>query len=45
MSLSGELKFNLKGDHLGVVRCLHLDKYKLVSGGDQKKICVWDYGV
>ena len=31
--------------HLGVVRCLYIDKYKLVSGGDQKRLIVWDYRV
>ena len=33
------------GQHLGVVRCLVIDGYKLVSGGDQKKIAVWNYRV
>lgn len=36
--------FKLAG-HLGVVRCLYLDEFKLVSGGDAKKIMVWDYKV
>lgn len=30
-------------EHLGVVRCMHLDGDKLVTGGDAKKIIVWDY--
>ena len=32
-------------EHLGVVRCLYLDKFKLISGGDQKKIVAWNYRV
>jgi len=31
--------------HLGIVRCLHISDQRLVSGGDQKKIGVWDYRV
>ncbi|XP_070181266.1 F-box/WD repeat-containing protein 7-like [Littorina saxatilis] len=30
-------------EHLGVVRCLHINNERLVSGGDQKKIVIWDY--
>ena len=40
----GELLFKLTG-HLGVVRNLYMDEYKLVSGGDAKKIMIWDYKV
>ncbi|XP_062596857.1 F-box/WD repeat-containing protein 7-like [Saccostrea cucullata] len=29
--------------HLGIVRCLYINEFRLVSGGDQKKINVWDY--
>ncbi|XP_043929670.1 F-box/WD repeat-containing protein 7-like [Protopterus annectens] len=29
-------------EHIGVVRCLHLHGNRLVSGGDRKKIVVWD---
>ena len=31
--------------HLGIVRSLFMDGYKLVSGGDAKKIMIWDYKV
>ena len=31
--------------HLGVVRCLHINEERLVSGGDQQKVIVWDYRV
>lgn len=41
---TGSLLHTLTG-HLGVVRCLHINKFRLVSGGDQKKINVWDYRV
>lgn len=30
---------------MGVVRCLHLDGSRLVSGGDRKAIIVWDIAV
>ncbi|XP_025105940.1 F-box/WD repeat-containing protein 7-like isoform X2 [Pomacea canaliculata] len=30
-------------EHLGVVRCLHINDERLVSGGDQKKVVIWDY--
>lgn len=29
-------------EHIGVVRCLSLRNDMLVSGGDRKKIVVWD---
>jgi hypothetical protein len=29
-------------EHVGVVRCLYMDEYKLVSAGDKRKIIVWD---
>lgn len=41
-SHQGEMLHSL-AEHLGVVRCLHINQERLVSGGDQKKICVWDY--
>lgn len=41
---TGSLLHTLTG-HLGVVRCLHINEFRLVSGGDQKKINVWDYRV
>nr|KAG5699726.1 hypothetical protein BaRGS_022124 [Batillaria attramentaria] len=41
--MRGELLHCLQGEHLGVVRCLHINNERLVSGGDQKKICIWDY--
>lgn len=43
-SLSGLLLHTLRG-HMGVVRCLHLDGSRLVSGGDRKAIIVWDIAV
>ena len=43
-NLQGELLFRLTG-HLGVVRNLYMDDFKLVSGGDAKKIMIWDYKV
>ena len=42
--VAGELLHSLR-EHLGVVRCLHINNERLVSGGDQKKIVVWDYRV
>ena len=32
-------------DHIGVVRCLCLRGDRLVSGGDRKRIVVWDVKV
>lgn len=32
-------------EHIGVVRCLCLSGNRLVSGGDQKRIAVWDVKV
>ncbi|KAK3750546.1 hypothetical protein QZH41_011084, partial [Actinostola sp. cb2023] len=29
-------------EHIGIVRCLYLTEDRLVSGGDRKKIVVWD---
>ena len=43
-SQSGLLLHTLRG-HMGVVRCLHLDGNRLVSGGDRKAIIVWDLAV
>lgn len=40
----GKLLYKLNG-HLGCIRSLYIDDYKLVSGGDAKKIMVWDYQV
>ena len=37
------LKYILR--HLGIVRFLYIDEFKLVSGGDAKKIMIWDYKV
>ncbi len=43
--LEGLCKFKLD-NHLGVVRCLCLTEgNRLVSGGDRKRICVWDIKV
>jgi WD40 repeat protein len=41
---SGSLIFKLKG-HLGSVRYIYMDDFKLVTAGDAKKINVWDYKV
>lgn len=43
-NFDGHLLFKLSG-HLGVIRSLYMDNYKLVSGGDAKRIMVWDYKV
>jgi WD40 repeat protein len=43
-SVEGELLSKLAG-HLGIVRYLFLDEYKLVSAGDARKIMVWNYKV
>ncbi|KXJ26868.1 F-box/WD repeat-containing protein 7 [Exaiptasia diaphana] len=40
-SFEGELLHTLC-EHIGIVRCLHLTNNRLVSGGDRKKIVVWD---
>ncbi|KAL8580762.1 hypothetical protein ACOMHN_018434 [Nucella lapillus] len=37
-----ELLHSLR-EHLGVVRCLHINGQRLVSGGDQKMVVIWDY--
>ena len=29
-------------EHIGVVRCMHIDEHKLVSAGDKRKVIVWD---
>ena len=43
-NFSGKLLHQLVG-HLGVVRYIFIDDFKLVTGGDAKKIMVWDYKV
>lgn len=43
-NFSGELLHKMTG-HLGIVRFIHLDEHKLVTGGDAKRIIVWDYKV
>jgi len=43
-NFAGQLVHKLNG-HLGIVRSLFIDDYKLVSGGDAKKIMIWDYKV
>ena len=43
-NFGGDLLHRLNG-HLGIVRSLYIDDYKLVSGGDAKKIMIWDYKV
>ncbi len=43
-NFSGKLLHQLVG-HLGVVRYMFIDNFKLVTGGDAKKIMVWDYKV
>ena len=40
----GRLLHKLSG-HLGIVRFIHMDEHKLVTGGDSKKIIVWNYRV
>ena len=42
--ISGAQLHRLEG-HLGIVRCMYIDKDKLISGGDQKKIIIWNYKV
>jgi F-box/WD-40 domain protein 7 len=29
-------------EHIGIVRCLHLNGSRMITGGDQKKIVVWN---
>ncbi|XP_062501703.1 F-box/WD repeat-containing protein 7-like [Corticium candelabrum] len=29
-------------EHLGIVRCLHLTRTRLVTGGDVRKLIIWD---
>lgn len=41
---AGVCKYVLEG-HIGVVRCLHLKEDRLVSGGDRKRIVVWNVKV
>ncbi|XP_046338928.2 F-box/WD repeat-containing protein 7-like [Haliotis rufescens] len=41
-NLAGEL-LHKQRQHLGIVRCIHLNDDRLVTGGDQKKLVVWDY--
>jgi WD40 repeat protein len=43
-SSDGELLYKMTG-HLGIVRYLFLDEFKLVSAGDARKIMVWNYKV
>ena len=33
------------GDHIGLVRCLHLSDHRLVSAGDRRKINIWSVKV
>lgn len=40
----GDLLYKLTG-HLGIVRFCFMDEYKLITGGDAKRILVWDYRV
>ena len=40
----GDLMFTMFG-HVGIVRLLHLDRDKVVSGGDRRKIIVWNWMV
>ncbi len=35
-------RLNMMQEHIGVVRCLTLHGNKLITGGDRKKIVVWD---
>jgi F-box/WD-40 domain protein 7 len=43
-NFEGKLIHEMNG-HLGVVRYILMDDYKVVSGGDAKKIIVWDLKV
>ena len=43
-NFEGKLIHLLSG-HLGVVRYVFMDDNKLVTGGDAKKIIIWDYKV
>ena len=40
----GQCQWVLEG-HIGVVRCLSLHGHRLVSGGDRKRLVVWDIKV
>ncbi|RMZ97509.1 F-box WD repeat-containing 7-like [Brachionus plicatilis] len=41
-NFSGDLLYKLNG-HLGIVRFCYMDDYKLITGGDAKRIVIWDY--
>ena len=43
-NMAGDLLHRL-GGHLGNVRCIYIDEFKCVTGGDAKRIMVWDYKV
>lgn len=43
-NFNGDLLYQMSG-HLGIVRFIQIDEQKLVSGGDAKRILVWDYKV
>ena len=43
-TMAGDLLHRL-GGHLGNVRYLYIDEFKCVTGGDAKRIMVWDYKV
>lgn len=43
-NFQGDLLYKLTG-HLGIVRFCYMDNYKLITGGDAKRILVWNYKV
>jgi F-box and WD-40 domain protein 7 len=43
-NLMGQLMHKLIG-HLGVVRHIYIDEHKLITGGDAKRLIIWDYKV
>lgn len=43
-SMAGDLLHRL-GGHLGNVRYIYIDEFRCVTGGDAKRIMVWDYKV
>lgn len=36
---------NLTGGHIGKIFCVAADRTKVVSCGEDMRICVWDFGV
>ncbi|XP_006457834.1 hypothetical protein AGABI2DRAFT_148368 [Agaricus bisporus var. bisporus H97] len=42
---TGKLMSNLTGGHIGKIFCVAADRTKVVSCGEDMRICVWDFGV